>query len=285
MLFSLLGIAVRFFSNYLESSSQVAVRSIASVFVLGVFMLLRTETFRFNWKTLHKRAFAVFCVTGVTSTTFFILSVTQIKAANSVFYLYVASFVSSFLIGSVFLKERTTVQKSMALVLAFAGLVVFSYPIQMTSVMGIAFGLLAGLSDTLHFTSQSYLKEVKRHTLLFYSYLFGGSALGLWALISHEKLLQPVSAVLVIAIVILGFLNLLLGEALLYGFNNFQLNKGTIIVAGELPFAIIVNFIVLHEVPTIAEAIGATLIFAAILISNVPMERLHRSHKTEKQHA
>ncbi len=273
-LFSLLGAVVRFLSGYFGDSSQAAIRDMITLLILGVVMLLMRKSFRLPWKHLNKVAFVGYCVTSATSSLFFIVSVMQIKAANAVFYLYTASFIASFTVDLFVRKEKTTVIKMMSLGLAFCGLLIFSYPIGEVLSVGVLFGLLTGLSDTLHFTSQDYLKkDIANSTLLFYSYMIGGVLLVIWAIFSGEHLLKVVDWNTILVVLALGVLNVSLSGALLYGFNNFQLNKGTIVVSGELPFALVVNYLLLHESPSVLELAGAVFMFLAIFISNIYLAR------------
>lgn len=269
MIFSLLGIAIRFFSGYFGNASQAAMRNIAALGVLVLIMALRSETFKVSWKETNKLAFLIYCVSGALATFFFIISAMQIKVASTVFYLYVASFVSAFAIGPWLFKEKLNAQKIVAVLIALVGLAIFSHPITTALSWGVVFGLLTGVGDTLHFTSQKFLTHIPRHTLLFYNFVVGVIILTAVAWISGEQMLQGIDASLLLAIPIFGIIVLALGETLLYGFNNFPLNMGTIVVSGELFFAMIINAIVLKEIPTATEVVGAVLIFMSIVVINL----------------
>jgi drug/metabolite transporter (DMT)-like permease len=271
LLFSLIGVIVRFFSDYFGNVTQASVRNMAALCVLAVVMLGSRQSFHIPWKSINKLAFLGFCLSGAFANLFFILSATQIKAANSVFYLYVASFVTSFVVGTTVFKEGVTRQKIAALALAFVGLLIFSFPIQVNLSTGVLFGLLAGVADTTRFTTQKFLKGVNRRALLFYSFAVAAIILMVLAALSGEQTIRQMDTTLLLMIPALGVVFVLLAEALTFGFDNFPLNMGTIVVSGELLFAMIVNALLLHEWPSITEMIGAVMIFGAILLVNTTL--------------
>jgi drug/metabolite transporter (DMT)-like permease len=62
-------------------------------------------------------------------------------------------------------------------------------------------------------------------------------------------------------------LQLLLNYLLLYGFQNFDVNIGTVILSLELFLAAIVGFVLYDEALTATEVIGGVIIFLASVVS------------------
>jgi drug/metabolite transporter (DMT)-like permease len=56
---------------------------------------------------------------------------------------------------------------------------------------------------------------------------------------------------------------------MIYGFQNFNLNIGSIVVSSELIFGPIFALILLNENLTQNEIIGSILVIAAIIVSNI----------------
>lgn len=268
VVFSSLGIAVRFFSSYFGNITQVAVRVIATFSILLIVMLLRSESLMLPVNKLNRLAFATYCLTKVASSILFVLSVMLINVASTVFYLYLASFVTAFVLGALVFKEGMSRQKSIGLLFALGGVFVYSFPIESTFSWGVVFGVMAGVSDTLQFTSQKFMLKISRNVLILWTMGFGSILMLLVGMLSGEQLLQPIDLKLVVAIPLFGIVILALNQLLLFGFNNFWLSSGTIIVSAELIFALIVSAIVLGEVPKVTEVAGGLLLFTSIVIAN-----------------
>ena len=61
---------------------------------------------------------------------------------------------------------------------------------------------------------------------------------------------------------------------MIIGFNNFDLNLGTIVLSSELLFASIFGYLIYKEVPTINELIGCGLIAFSVIISHVNFKKI-----------
>ncbi len=268
-LFSTLGVFVRYLSNYFGDTSIVFLRYFCSILLLTVVMKARKISFNLDWSNSSKLGLVMFLLGTPISTLAFTLSVLMIKVTSTVFYLYVASFFASFLIGKFFFHERVTKVKVIGLLIAFTGLMIFSYPIDTALNIGVILGMISGLGDTVLYTGRKMLGKVNGFTLQYYQHASSIAVTLIAAMVFGETLVHntPTLSTLVV-IVTLGVVQFLLSASLIYGFDKFPINQGTIIVSGELGFALIVNSLVLHEVPTNNEWVGAALMFLAIFIVN-----------------
>ena len=66
-------------------------------------------------------------------------------------------------------------------------------------------------------------------------------------------------------------ISVLIGYLLVYGFGNFDVNLGTIILATELFFALVINALILKEIPTAYEIVGGLLIFSGTVVTSLKL--------------
>lgn len=81
----------------------------------------------------------------------------------------------------------------------------------------------------------------------------------------------PIVAGLIFAALLVG-----LGNLLLYGFQHFDVNVGTVILATELFFASLFGWVFFREVAAPNELIGGAVIFLASILSAVDLSALKK---------
>lgn len=270
-IYSTFGILIRQMAVMFGDSAQTAARfGLAFVFIIILNFVRRQSII------LSKEALVKACLLGITFgfvVLLFTISVTNTKIANSVFLLYAGSMISSFIIGTFFLKEKLTVIKIIALTIAFAGLYMYSDAFLVMSI-GVVTGLLSGLFDGISNAIRKTLKGVNRNSILTYQFLFSSLLAGLVLIVSGDVLIKEISLLSVIAVVVFAILQIWLGNLLLFGFQHFDVNIGTVILATELFFATILGFLLFQEIPTSKEIIGGLLIFLASALSVVDLKRI-----------
>lgn len=276
-IYSTFGILIRQMALMFGDSAQTAARfAVAFVFVLFL-NLIRRQSFSLPKKSLIKS-----CLLGVffgAEVLLFTVSVNNTKIANSVFLLYAASMISSFMIGTLWFKEKLTLTKITAIIIAFVGLYMYSdaiFVMSMGIVAGIASGILDGVSNALRKT----LKDVKRNAVLTYQFIFSSLFACLAMIFSGEVMVKEIVFVSMLAVVIFAVFQIALNNLLLYGFQHFDVNIGTVILATELLFAAIIGFLFFKEIPTIKEVIGGGLIFIASVISVLNIKNIFAKKHT-----
>ncbi len=200
---------------------------------------------------------------------FFTLSVTNTKIANTIFVFYAASMIVSFLIGTLALREKLTLQKILTLAIALLGLLMYSNTILALS-FGIIMGILSGCFDGVSNAIRKTLQGVNRQGVLQYQFL--GSALLAFvamSLSSSQPLIKTVSIIPILVTILFALLQIKLGDWLLYGFQRFDVNTGTVILATELFFASLIGLLFFGEILSMKEALGGLLIFTASVISAI----------------
>lgn len=264
------GLLIREMAKMFGNNAQVAFRFMVAFVVLSLFFALRKKAIKLPMAAI-KNAFALgvaFCVILL----LFTISVNNTKIANSVFLLYSGSITSSLLIGTVFLKERLNMIKIVAIVLSLIGLAMYSSAILSLSI-GVVAAIGAGLVEGGANALRKSLKGYDRNTVLWYQFAVGSFVATAIVLLSGETIIKDVSISPIIVGVVFGLLQIGLGNLLLYGFQHFDVNVGTVILACELIFAAILGWLFLSEVPAGNELLGGLLIFTASIISTVDLSK------------
>ena len=273
LIYASFGLLIREMAKMFGDNSQVAFRFMVAFTALSVFFYIKKKVVKLP-RAAIKNALALgvaFCVILL----LFTISINNTKIANTVFLLYSGSIISSLLIGTLFLKEKLTPIKIVAIVLSLAGLAMYSSAILSLSI-GVITAVLAGLVEGGANALRKQLKGYDRNTVLWYQFLIGSLvALGV-VLLSGETIIKEVTLLPIIVGIIFGLLQIGLGNLLLYGFQHFDVNVGTVILACELIFAAILGWLFLSETPTGNEVLGGALIFIASIISTVDFKSLSK---------
>lgn len=263
------GVLIRALADSFSDAGQVFARSITATLIITVIILFKkTNPFDITKKNL--KYVLLFSLVFPLSIICFTVSANLIKVSNSLFMLYVGSLVSTAIFGKIFFKERFTLKHTIALILVFIGLCFFVYPFSIESVsLGLLFGILSGLFEGSSHTLRKLMNEVKREVVVFYQSLSGAIVAILFLLFSTEPIIRNFNVSSVVVALLFGFLLVVIGTLLVYGFNNFDVNLGTIILATELFFALVINYLFLQETPTSFELLGGTIIFFASIVTSI----------------
>lgn len=268
IVFSTFGVLIRELDKMFGQFAQVGSRAFVAFVILGFLILWKKESFKIE-KSQRLQTF-LFALAFPLSIIFSTLSVTTTKAANTVFLLYIGTIFTSLITGGIFFKEKLTAQKSVSLILVIIGLFFFIYPFSNETLnAGFFFGLLSGIFDGISNTLRKLLKNISRNTLLFYQYLLG-AVIGISLSVgSGQQFVEQILPISIVILIIYGGLLIVIGNLLIYGFAHFDVNVGTIVLATELFFAIIVNAIFLNEHASQFELFGGILIFIAACLIGI----------------
>jgi len=275
-IYSTFGILIRQMALMFGDGAQTAVRFGVAFVLILILNFIRKQSIY-----LPKRAVLKACLLGITFgcvVLLFTVSINNTKIANSVFLLYAGSMISSLVIGTLVLKEKLTIIKVVAIITAFFGLYMYSDAILVMSI-GIITGIASGLFDGISNALRKTLKGLNRNAILTYQFVFSSLLAAIAMLVMGEVILKQILPLSILAVIIFAILQIGLGNLLLYGFQHFDVNVGTVILATELFFASLLGFLLFKEVPTSKEILGGMLIFAASIISTIDFKSfISRSH-------
>ena len=257
----------------LSSVQMTFIRSIIVTIGMGLLLLIKDRTLFL----IKLKDFWLFLGTGIISIVFFNVcyfsAIGMTTLATASILLYTAPcFVM--LMSAVFFKEKVTVQKLAALVLAFLGCMLVS---------GFAGGeispiaLLIGIGSGLGYASYSIFGKValqKYHTftVIFYTFLVSSVCLlpfaGLTGVITAFSTdIQTVLLALGLGI-ISTFMPYICYTA---GLQHVEAGKASVLAFAEPMVATIAGILLFHEQLHLKNAVGIGLIFGAIILLNIPL--------------
>ncbi|MCA9371451.1 DMT family transporter [Candidatus Woesebacteria bacterium] len=279
------GVLIRELAKTFSDPGQVFARSLFATLIIALVVLYK----KINPLDIGKKNLKyvlAFSVVFPLSILCFTVSANLIKVTNSLFMLYVGSLVSTAIFGRVLFKEKFTLKHIAALVLVFIGLSFFVYPFSVESItLGLVLGLFSGIFEGSSHTLRKLMKDVKREVVVFYQSLSGVILASGLLLFSNEVFIKEFHLSAIFVALLFGLLLVSIGYLLVYGFGNFDVNWGTIILATELFFAIVINSVFLKEYPTSYELIGGLLIFSGTAITTLKLNKGNKKAMEKKKTA
>lgn len=265
------GLLIREIAKMFGDNAQVVARFAVALLILLVIQLVMKHSLRVSKKDLLK-VVALGVATGLV-VLLFTVSVLNTKIANSVFLLYAGTIATSLVLGTFLLKEKLTYAKGVAIGLALIGLAMYSeafFALSLGAVTGVLSGFFDGISNAL----RKMLGKIPRNTVMVYQFAIGTLVCLVAMLASGEQPIHDVSFWPIVATVVFGILQVFLNNFLLYGFQHFDVNVGSIILSLEIVFVSILAFVFLAETPAVHELIGGALIFVASILTVVDFKAL-----------
>jgi drug/metabolite transporter (DMT)-like permease len=275
--YALTGVLVREVSSMWSDSGQVAARFILVVFLLAGYRLFRRD----KWVITKTKAYL--CVgLGLLfglMVLLFTIAIEKTTVANVLFVFYATNMISSFGLGTIVLKENISRSKIAALVLAVLGLALYSGAI-VDDNKGIIFAVFAGLFGGTTSLINKQLTGVDRNLVLLMQYAVGTVFVLATVLFSGEAILRTASIHASLLTIFFALIITLGSYFTLYGFQNFDVNIGTVITSTELVSAAVMAYFFFHEVPKPHELLGGLLIFTGSVVGSGIFERTKTNIKT-----
>jgi drug/metabolite transporter (DMT)-like permease len=198
---------------------------------------------------------------------FFTFSIQKTTLANTLFTFYAMNMVASFLLGTFLLKEKVSRVKILAILFALAGLSLYADALAAGS-LGIIFAVIAGMIEGLANVIRKRLAGVDRNAILRIQYGIGAIFTSLVTLISRDEIIRTVSLRVTILTVIFAVVLIAAGNLLLYGYQHFDVNIGTVITSTELVFGALLGWLLFQEIPAPHELLGGGLILAGSIVGS-----------------
>ena len=141
-------------------------------------------------------------------------------------------------------------------------------------VLGLVFGILAGLFDTISTAFRKHLAGKLDRVVLTLVPQIGGILVATILIVMFGGLALPViSTTNWFVGILFGSMIFMINYLTLYGFQHFDLNLGTIAISTEVVFATLFGWLVFAEVPRSLDIYGGLFIVLAIIAGNWPAKR------------
>lgn len=268
ILFGLSGVIAKYLSAWLNPYQVVEYRFLVA-FILAVVILYATRQ-KLSFNKLDTKTLVLFAVTFPVSVIFFTLAIFNTTVSLAVFSFYIATLVSSFLVGWTYFGEKITTNKKIALVFIFLAVLAFTNPFQNFNIqLGFVFGIISGIFQTIASSLQKIVgKSTNRIGLLIIQTLAGVGISALAICLIGGSLFPPIPQATLFVTIFFGAIFLAISYLFLVGFKYTNLNTGSILVSSELFFGPFFAFMLLSENLTGLELLGGLLIGAAVLFSS-----------------
>lgn len=266
-----MGIFVRHLNDLGFSSIQVACLRLTTAGILFALILLIKDRKGFK---IALRDIPLFLALGLVSILFFTccyFTAIRLMTMSTAAILLYTSPIWVMILAIIFLKEKFTIQKLIALILAFAGCVLVSGFGGKITVVGILVGLGSGLGYGLYSIFGTFaLKKYSPYTVTCFTFLIAG--LGSIFVADPVDLASKISAVenkpALFGFVLLTAVVTAVIPFLLYtlGLNMTTAGKAAVLATVEPAAATLFGFFVMKEKVGPVAIVGIVLVFAAIIV-------------------
>lgn len=272
LILGIFGVLIRTLAVSFSDAGQVLARStVATLAISAIVIYKKAQPFRISKEDL--KYVALFCVVFPLSVLCLTASINLTKVSNSIFMLFVGSLCSTAFFGKIIFKEVFSIKHIISLVLVIIGLCFFVWPFSTESFnLGLVLGILGGVFEGSSHTLRKLLKNVQREVIVFYQSVSGIVFALLFVLSSSEPIVNELTLIGALTVLLFGMLLVTIGYLLAYGFKNFDVNLGTIVLTTEVFFALIINYFLLHESPTQYEFIGGMIIFVGAIATSLNLK-------------
>ena len=266
-----MGIFVRHLNDLGFSSIQVACLRLTTAGILFALILLIKDRKGFK---IALRDIPLFLALGLVSILFFTccyFTAIRLMTMSTAAILLYTSPIWVMILAIIFLKEKFTIQKLIALILAFAGCVLVSGFGGKVTVVGILVGLGSGLGYGLYSIFGTFaLKKYSPYTVTCYTFLIAG--LGSIFVSNPVDLVSKISSIenkpALFGFVLLTAVVTAVIPFLLYtlGLNMTTAGKAAVLATVEPAAATLFGFFVMKETVGPVAIAGILLVFAAIIV-------------------
>ena len=266
-----MGIFVRHLNDLGFSSIQVACLRLTTAGILFALILLIKDRKGFK---IALRDIPLFLALGLVSILFFTccyFTAIRLMTMSTAAILLYTSPIWVMVLAIIFLKEKFTIQKLIALILAFAGCVLVSGFGGKVTVVGLLVGLGSGLGYGLYSIFGTFaLKKYSPYTVTCYTFLIAG--LGSIFVSNPVDLISKISAIenkpALFGFVLLTAVVTAVIPFLLYtlGLNMTTAGKAAVLATVEPAAATLFGFFVMKETVGPVAIAGILLVFAAIIV-------------------
>jgi drug/metabolite transporter (DMT)-like permease len=269
IIYSINDIIIRVLGNQLSGMQQVTYRSFIAL--VTIIIIQSPFTIFKNLKKIKVKFLLFYTVAFPIVFVLFNMSILTTKIADTVFAFFIGTVLISFVIDYCIIRIRITKIKIISAFLALFGIFCFSFPISHTGLnSGFILGLVSGfLYSGINTGIKLMNKNIDKLTVVAVQ-MFGGVIVTGGILAVTKQTVFPQLTLQGSYLVLISSLLLLLATFLiLVGFQNFDLNLGTIIISSELFFAPLFAYLLLHESLTFFEIAGGIFIGLAMILPQI----------------
>lgn len=282
VLFGLSASLASMLSDSFSAYESVFIRfGVAAVVAIIAGLFIKNK---FSFKNVSKTTLFIFSITFPISVILFVLSVYNTKVVLAIFTYYIADSLISFIIGFSLLGEKPDQKKLVSLFLLMVSLFFFTNILNEFKLdLGMFFGLLSGVVNAIASYYKKIIKGSSSVMNLTILQTISGASMALLAMVlSGQLFVGTINSIDIGISIFYGLVFLIIVYLMIYGFQNFNLNLGSIVVSTELIFGPVFAYFLLNQTMTSSELIGGIIVIIAVLIPNYNLLQLAVSENLKK---
>ncbi len=272
-MYGLYGIYSRMMATQFEVFSQNWVRN---VFVLSLAIIGILITSK-KWQSIAKKDIK-WITAWIACDVFFVIAIfisfNHIAIGTALFLLYAGATISSYIAGTVFLKEKLTILKVLAITLSLIGLcIIYGGQLQGGSIAYLILGFVTGIVSAgwnifpkmiSHEYPKLQLIALDASGILLVNFFL--------ALVYRQPVPHFGFTIGWLGLVLYGITQFFGDFLLIYGFRHVDVHIGSLIMPFEAIFGALFAFILFHESLPTAILWGGLFILSGVLVPNFAKE-------------
>ncbi len=278
VLWGVSGFFVRMLSGYGFSTYEIVFLRLLSALIILLIGFSLFERKVFIIKLKHLWCFIGTGAVGLLGTSLCYFSTIEAASLSTACVLMYTAPIFVIMFSAILFKEKVTIIKIVSLVVTFGGCILCSYTATGFSVtvptffMGIGSGLCYGSYSI--FSRFAINRGYKAETILIYTFIF--AFLGSSIFVPYSSLIENLTQAsgYVLPLLGLGIIATAMPYYLYtFGLKKTENGKASIIACMEIVSALALGLIAYNEIPSIYNIIGIVLVFSAVIISSVKLNK------------
>ena len=245
----------------------IFLRFVMAVFLTLVFIYFKKVKIN-KFYLGNIKALTVLIISFILANIFYTYSVLYTKVALSNFSFYSGSFISSFVIGWLFLKEKPTFSKIISLFLSLIGVYLFAGKGFLLD-YGVLFGLISGsIIPITNFYRGSLGNKINALLVVLLPYVGVLFSSFLISVILHQNIVAVVATPswqMYLGSFLYAFVLVFGNILVIYGLKSTEIYLASVVLSTNMLFSAVYGFFMLNETLLANELIGGLFIVLAII--------------------
>lgn len=272
MLYAFSGVVVVGLSQAFGSIGQVTFRALAALILTIVFLLIGGFRYKFS-KNYEKKWLIIDVFCRPIFNICFVYAVLSIGPTAALFYLFASKVITGGLIR-IILGDKKPFEwfDYLSYGIVLVGLFIFTYPIGSVLSIGILLGCLSGSFEAVKSEAMSriHAEQIDKPVVALYEFASLGVITAILVLITGQSFvvatITPIVWLVLLASAVIAVGSLLLE---LTGFGQYDPDLGNAVLASEMGFAGVINYLILGTLMSNTQIVGAALLILSLAVVGI----------------
>lgn len=270
LLYAFSGVVVVGLALAFGNIGQVTLRAIAALALTFVWLLAGGLRFKLKYNDLYdKKWLVVDIICRPIYNICFVYAALAIGPTAALFYLFASKVITGGLIKVIFGdRKKLSWPDYLSYMVVLVGLFVFTYPIGAALSVGVGIAMISGFFEAIKSEAMTTLdvKGPDKPVVALYEFASLGIITAILVLITGQSFV--VAPITVAVWLVLGASAVVAVGALyleLTGFAEFDSDLGNAVLASEMGFAGVINYLILGTMMSVTQIVGAALLIASLV--------------------